>query len=75
MIIEFDRVMNLLIRKKFPEKVLNEADYVWLDVNEHSGEYYCMLCAGVVGDDFNIYRAGEQHALAHIKELNLTAFI
>lgn len=78
---EINRTMNLLIRKKFPEKILKyfekfDSNSVWVrsvekfdKINE---EFYCLYCDQLLDFDYKQIYA---HGLQHIKENNLAAFI
>ena len=62
------QVMHLLIKRKYPDIFKEKGEYVWLAYDENTNKYRCMLCNNFV-DNFH------KHALIHIKESNLTAFI
>lgn len=68
---DYNNIINSLIRRKRPEIDLGDSTEAWIDEN-NNGDFYCLLCDQVVdpsGIDF------ETHALYHIKEHNLLTFI
>ena len=80
---DIHRVMNLLIKKKFPDKVkkyfmvFNYYPKIWIRTVEKydalQDEFYCFYCDQLL--DITNDKLIIDHALQHIRENNLTAFI
>ena len=69
--LELDALMHILIISKLGKGIVDEDNiYHWLA--DSNGYHICLYCGSRVDD---LGAGTDQHALDHIKEHNLTAFL